>query len=355
MISLRNLVSHSPNQSTINRKSLRSRVIEITINVILLALLTLTALSLAFTKDLFASVMLMGVYSLLSASFFVLMDAVDVAFTEAAVGAGISTILMLTVLAMAGRFENRELHHPRIALFVVIGTGIMLVYGTFDMPAFGDINAPVQTHVAPHYIQQSAAEIDIPNIVTSVLASYRGFDTFGEVVVVFSAVIGVLALLEMKSTETNQELAPAPMYQHKILRIVGKILIPPIMLFALYVQFHGEYGPGGGFQAGVIFSAAIILHAILFGVEKTQKAISLPIVKVLAALGVLIYGSVGIVAMLNGGNFLDYNALAENDITGQHVGIIVIELGVGITVATAMMVIFLTFARRVGKTNGETA
>lgn len=315
----------------------------------------LTAISLAFTKDLFASVMLSGVYSLLSASFFVLMDAVDVAFTEAAVGAGISTILMLTVLAMSGRFENRDFHHPRIALFVILVTGVMLIYGTLDMPAFGDPNAPVQIHVAPHYILQSPHEIDIPNAVTAVLASYRGFDTFGEVVVVFAAVIGVLALLEFKSEDGAVKKAPAPMYEHKILRIVGKILIPPIMLFALYVQFHGEYSPGGGFQAGVIFASAIILHAMLFGVETTRKAVSMPLVKILAAVGVLIYGCTGVVTMLSGGNYLDYNVLAEDPVVGQHLGIIAIELGVGITVATAMIVIFLTFARRVGKASGESA
>lgn len=299
--------------------------------------------------------MLSGVYSLLSASFFVLMDAVDVAFTEAAVGAGISTILMLTVLTMAGRFENRDLHHPRIALFVIMVTGIMLIYGTLDMPAFGDPDAPAQIHVAPHYILQSPQEIDIPNAVTSVLASYRGFDTFGEIVVVFAAVVGVLALLEMKSGAEETSKVPAPMHQHKILRIVGKILIPPIMLFALYVQFHGEYSPGGGFQAGVIFASAIILHAMLFGVETTRKAVSMPFVKILAAVGVLIFGCVGVVSMLNGGNYLDYNVLAADPIAGQHLGIIIIELGVGITVTTSMIIIFLTFARRVGKASGESA
>lgn len=283
------------------------------------------------------------------------MDAVDVAFTEAAVGAGISTILMLTTLTMTGRFENRKLHHPKIALSVVIVTGIMLVIGTVDMPAFGSATAPAQTHVAPYYIQQSAQDIDIPNIVTSVLASYRGFDTFGEVVVVFTAVIGVLALLEFARAERLESEKTAPMFQHKILRIVSKILIPPIMLYALYVQFHGEYSPGGGFQAGVIFASSIILYAMLFGVEQTRKAVSMPVVKVLSALGVLIYGSVGIASMLNGGTYLNYSVLAENDVTGQHIGIIVIELGVGITVATAMILIFLTFARRIGRTEEETA
>ncbi|GAA4357187.1 DUF4040 domain-containing protein [Kangiella marina] len=295
--------------------------------------------------------MLTGIYSLLSAAFFVLMDAVDVAFTEAAVGAGISTILMVTTLTITGRYENRKLYHPVIALSVVIVTGVMLIIGTMDMPAFGSDTAPAQVHVGPYYITHSGEDIDIPNIVTSVLASYRGFDTFGEIVVVFTAVIGVLALLEFSRKENEVVNTPAPMFQHKILRIVSKILIPPIMLFAMYVQFHGEYGPGGGFQAGVIFASSIILYAMLFGIEQTRKAVSMPVVKILSALGVLIYGSVGIVSMLNGGNYLNYSVLAESDITGQHVGIIIIELGVGITVATAMILIFLTFARRIGKSN----
>ncbi|PXF63706.1 DUF4040 domain-containing protein [Kangiella spongicola] len=328
---------------------------EILINVILLAFLAITALSLAFAKDLFASVMFTGIYSLLSAAFFVLMDAVDVAFTEAAVGAGISTILMLTTITMTGRYENEKRYHPKIALIVVVITGIMLIFGTVDMPAFGADTAPAQVHVAPYYIMQSGEDIDIPNIVTSVLASYRGFDTFGEVVVVFTALIGVLGLLEFSRKGSELGNRPAPMFQHKVLRIVSKILIPAIMLFALYVQFHGEYSPGGGFQAGVIFASSIILYAMLFGVEQARKAVSMPVTKILAALGVLIYGSVGVVSMLNGGNFLNYSVLAENDITGQHVGIIIIELGVGITVATAMILIFLTFARRIGKNSEETA
>ncbi len=299
--------------------------------------------------------MFTGIYSLLSAAFFVLMDAVDVAFTEAAVGAGISTFLMLITINMTGRYENQKQYHPKIAISVVVVTGIMLFIGTVDMPAFGSDTAPAQVHVGNYYIAQSTTDIDIPNVVTSVLASYRGFDTFGEVVVVFTALIGVLALLEFSSKEGDLTRIPAPMHQHQVLRIVSKILIPAIMLFAFYVQFHGEYSPGGGFQAGVIFASSIILYSMLFGVEKARKAVSMPVTKVLAALGVLIYGSVGVVSMLNGGNFLNYSVLAENDIAGQHIGIIIIELGVGITVATAMILIFLTFARRIGKTNKGTA
>lgn len=139
--------------------------------------------------------MLSGAFSLLSALLFVALDAVDVAFTEAAVGAGISTVLMLGTLALTARFERPPSHSPAIPLFVVLVTGAALIYGTLDMPNFGDPNAPAQVHVAPDYIQRSPEEIDVPNIVTAILASYRGYDTLGEVAVVFTAGIGVLLLI----------------------------------------------------------------------------------------------------------------------------------------------------------------
>lgn len=139
--------------------------------------------------------MLSGVFSLLSALLFVTLDAVDVAFTEAAVGAGISTVLMLGTLALTSRFERPSSHSPAIPLFVVLVTGAALVYGTLDMPNFGDPNAPAQTHVAPDYIERSPHEIDVPNIVTAILASYRGYDTLGEAAVVFTAGVGVLLLI----------------------------------------------------------------------------------------------------------------------------------------------------------------
>jgi multicomponent Na+:H+ antiporter subunit B len=295
--------------------------------------------------------MLSGIYGFLSASFFVLMDAVDVAFTEAAVGSGISPLLMLLTLALVGRREkiNNSRNFP--ALILVSITGTLLVIGTFGLPAFGSADSPVHSHVSQRYITQSADEIGIPNIVTSVLASYRGFDTFGEVAVIFTAGIGVLSLLMRKPIENLKPVVDGA-HQHKVLRIVSKILIPPILIFALYVQFHGDYGPGGGFQAGVIFAAAIILYTMFFGVDLAQKVISSTALRVLAAFGVLLYGSVGLVSMLNGGAFLDYSVLTENPIAGQHIGIIVIELGVGITVAAVMVMIFYSFAQQLNK-SGE--
>jgi multicomponent Na+:H+ antiporter subunit B len=140
-------------------------------------------------------VMLAGIYSLLSAGLFVVMDAVDVAFTEAAVGAGISTVLMLGTLALVGHTEHEPAHRPLLPLFVVAVTGAILVYGTLDIPPFGAADNPAHLHVAPHYIEESGHEIGVPNIVTSVLASYRGYDTMGETAVIFTAVVGVLLLL----------------------------------------------------------------------------------------------------------------------------------------------------------------
>lgn len=136
------------------------------------------------------------------------------------------------------------------------------------------------------------------------------------------------------------------MIRHVILRVMSKLLIPVIMLFALYVQFHGDYGPGGGFQAGVIFGAAIILYALMFGLE-TAKAVFPPrVLQFLVATGVLIYGGTGIAAIVEGGQFLDYSVLAHDPVHGQHLGIFLVELGVGITVAAVMTTIFFEFAGR---------
>ena len=146
-------------------------------------------------RNILSVIMLGGIYSLISATLFVVLDAVDVAFTEAAVGAGISMVLFLSALGVTGKHQTLTRKNHLVALFVVLVMGAGLIYSTTDMPAFGDPDAPVHTHVAPRYIEQSGEEIGIPNIVTSVLASYRSFDTLGEVTVVFTALIAVLLLL----------------------------------------------------------------------------------------------------------------------------------------------------------------
>ncbi|MEC7842189.1 MAG: Na(+)/H(+) antiporter subunit B [Candidatus Latescibacterota bacterium] len=136
------------------------------------------------------------------------------------------------------------------------------------------------------------------------------------------------------------------MRQQLILRIAAKLFIPFILLFALYVQFHGDYGPGGGFQAGVIFAAAFVLYTLIWGVDEAKRVVSPNLLQVLAALGVLIYAGTGIAGIFLGGTFLDYGVLQHDPVHGQHLGILLVELGVGITVAAVMTSAFLCFAGR---------
>lgn len=143
------------------------------------------------------------------------------------------------------------------------------------------------------------------------------------------------------------------MRHHLILRVVVKLLVPPIMLFALYVQFHGDFSPGGGFQAGVIFAAGVILFALVYGLRKAKQIFPPWLVIRLAAVGVLLYAGTGVVSLFFGKAFLDYSALAANPKDGQHFGIIAVELGVGIAVATVMIVIFYAFASRPPRINDE--
>lgn len=136
------------------------------------------------------------------------------------------------------------------------------------------------------------------------------------------------------------------MNHYSILRIAAKLLIPYILLYGLYVQFHGDFGPGGGFQAGVIFASGIILYGLVFGPEAARRVAPAGIVDRLIAVGVLVYAGTGVAGMLKGGQFLDYNVLAHDSTHGQHLGILLVELGVGITVSAVMITIFFAFATR---------
>ena len=176
-------------------------MIDLIIDITLLTFLAITAVAIVQLSNLFATVMLYGIFSLLSAGLFVVMDAPDVAFTEAAVGAGISTVLMLATLALIKKpnqssySEAPQTHRPWLPLIVVAITGTAIVYGTWDIPGFGAAATPAQTHVARYYIEHTLEETGVPNIVTGVLASYRGFDTLGEVTVIFTAAVAVMLLI----------------------------------------------------------------------------------------------------------------------------------------------------------------
>ncbi len=136
------------------------------------------------------------------------------------------------------------------------------------------------------------------------------------------------------------------MTHHPVLRVIAKFVIPLILLFALYVQFHGDFGPGGGFQAGVIFGAGIILYALIFGLDTAARVIPSWLLQLGVALGVLLYGGVGIASLALGGKYLEYGVLAHDPVHGQHLGIFLVELGVFVTVASVMVTVFVSFAGR---------
>lgn len=334
------------------------------IDIVLLVMLLVVVGAIVRTRSLLAAIILFGIYSLISAVWLVVMDAPDVAFTEAVVGAGVSTIVLLgAILLTRGETEKRDWRGLVTPTLLCVAVGGLLVYAAMGLPALGDAASPANAHVGRAYLEATPRDIGIPNMVTAVLASYRGFDTLGETAVIFAAGIGVALMLGFGP---RASLAPPPAVignHHVVLRVAAKFLIPLIALFALYVQFHGDLGAGGGFQAGMIMAAAIILHALAFGLRETMAAVPPRIARGVASLGVLLYAGVGVTCMINGGGFLDYDFLfppaIEKQIPGwllgnpdhahhwgQHFGIMLIELGVLLTVAATMVTIFYGFAGR---------
>ena len=315
--------------------------------IFLLCLLVVTALAIVQTRNLFVAVMLAAIFSLLMAANFFILDAADVALTEAAVGAGVTTVILLSALALTAEQEQRSGSIRWLSVGVVAVTVLILIYATFDKPRLGDPSAPVHQHVAPWYLEKTPELMDIPNVVTAVLASFRGYDTLGEVFVVFVAMVGVLFVLSADSGRTGTVRAPDPGLRHHLIpKVVGRLLLPFIILFGLYVQFHGEYGPGGGFQAGAIIATGLILHALLEGEQAALRSVPASAMQALVVVGALLYGGVGVLCMLLGGSFLDYSVLHSDPVTGRQLGIIAIELGVGMTVTGALLSIFHAFAAR---------
>ena len=354
-------------------------MINTVVDIGLLGLLLATALLIMRSQSPLSITILSSIYSLILCALFVVLDAVDVAFTEAAVGAGISLILFVAVIQHNDEPSNnkpgtdapglKSAWPSGLSICLGLALGILLISGTTDMPLYGDPAAAIHHYLAPRFLGQSGAEIGIPNVVTSVLASYRGYDTLGEVVVIFTAGMAVLLLLavmpdqkiksEVQGAVTTKPLGKQtrlwsrrdPLISNPVLKTVLLRFIPIVILFALYVQFHGDYGPGGGFQAGVIFGVGLITFGLLADSEKLQSVISERIVISGMAFGVLLYGSVGVAALFFGGDFLDYSVLnysvlSESQTAGQHLGVFLIELGVGITVASTMVSLFISFNRR---------
>ncbi|MFO7985144.1 MAG: Na(+)/H(+) antiporter subunit B [Desulfatiglandaceae bacterium] len=266
-----------------------------------------------------------------------------------------------------------------LGIIVVVITGALLVYTTGDFPSWSDPASPASTHVSPHYIEKGMHETAAPNIVTAVLADYRGFDTLFETTVVFCAGVVCFFLLRIPGRSPFTECQ----YRHKatgitvrvkhdrkmsgsfgeferidtlwtphdlIIQTACRILIPFIQLFALYVIAHGHHSPGGGFQGGVILGASIILLAISHDLRTALDRLGEKAHAILCSVGVLVYAGTGALCMVLGFNFLDYGALARilhvDPVMARSHGILVVEVGVGLAVMAALIWIYSNVSSR---------
>ncbi|UCG81169.1 MAG: Na(+)/H(+) antiporter subunit B [Desulfobacterales bacterium] len=259
-----------------------------------------------------------------------------------------------------------------VGLIVAVLVGALLIYAAADFPAWSDPASPASTYLSPHFIEKTMEETSVPNIVTAVLADYRGFDTMFETTVIFSAGVACFLLLRVfrrKEPEARHyrhvltgvtiqikegaKLPPSGDFERidslwtphdLIIKTVCRFLIPFIQLFALYVIAHGHHSPGGGFQGGVILGASIILLAISQDLRTAVKRMGEKLDALLCAVGVLIYAGTGALCLLLGLNFLDYSALASvlhvDPITARSHGILIVEIGVGIAVMATMIWIY---------------
>jgi multicomponent Na+:H+ antiporter subunit B len=259
-----------------------------------------------------------------------------------------------------------------IGLIIALSTGVLLISATGDFPGWADPASPASTHLSPHFIEKTMEETSVPNIVTAVLADYRGYDTMYETAVIFTAGLACFILLRIFVREKPEDrlyrhvltgvtvrvkegakLPPSDDFERidatwtppdLIIKTICRFLIPFIQLFALYVIAHGHHSPGGGFQGGVILGASIILLAISQDLRTSVRRMREKLDAVLCAVGVIIYAGTGALCLLLGLNFLDYSALASvlhcDPVTARSHGILIVEIGVGIAVMCTMIWIY---------------
>lgn len=263
-----------------------------------------------------------------------------------------------------------------IGLILVTFLGGLLIYCSLDFPLWGNPHSPASTHVSPYYIENTIKDTSVPNIVTAVLADYRGYDTMFETIVIFTAGIACIFLLRtLRTVEPDIRL-----YRHiptsitlriekggkfpedssdferldtvwiphaLIVRTTCRLIIPFIQIFALYVIAHGHYSPGGGFQGGVIMGASMVLLAIAFDLRSAIRRLGERMAMFLCVLGVVIYAGTGILCMLFEKNYLDYSALALfglDPVSVRSHGILIVEIGVGIVVMAVMIILYYILA-----------
>ncbi len=305
-------------------------------------------------KDLLGAAIVFGAYSFLMCLLWTEMGAVDVAFTEAAVGAGVSTVLFFAAVHRSSRTVRSRTTARRVYNGLgLLGAGMLggvLFYASSDFPDWADPASPASSHLSPHYITKTLTETSVPNMVTSVLADYRGFDTMFETAVVLTAGLAVLIILRLggfRSAGPVREKAAAigTSYNDSIIRFTTRQIVPFMQLFALYVIAHGHHSPGRGFQGGVILGASFVLLAISFDLKMSMNRISEKTSLLLANSGLLIYSGIGFICILLGANFLDYSILHTilpytDHIMARSHAMLGVEIGVALAVMAIVIVIY---------------
>jgi multicomponent Na+:H+ antiporter subunit B len=327
------------------------------IDLSVLTLIVICGFATIMVKDLLSAAIIFGAYSFLMCLLWTEMGSVDVAFTEASVGAGVSTILFIaaafqTTRKVKSRKKGR-LFSKIVGLFAAVIMGLVLLAAQTNFPGFADPNSPASLHVSPYYITRTLADTAVPNMVTSVLADYRGFDTMFETAVIFTAGLAVIAILRRVKQIDRCDL-PEPYtitagYQDTIIRFISRQLVPFIQLFALYVVAHGHHSPGGGFQGGVILGASFILLAITYDMRLVLQRVTEKWSLLLGNIGVLIYAGIGFLCLMLGANFLDYSILSKilpgtGAVMARSHGMLGIEIGVAIAVMAIVITIYVNLA-----------
>ena len=320
---------------------------EICLENFFLLLLVFVSCAIAVSRSLLKIVILSSMFSMIMAALYLLMAAPDVAMTEAAIGACISTAFIIKSMQAtnSNEFKQKLVSLPNIiSFFIIIIFGEVMIYAFIDLPEYGQTFSPVNSYLSQYYIQNTPVEIGISSSVAAILGSYRGFDTLGETLVIMVAgiVVYFLMLQEKKELDVSIYKQGEIIYQSKIWMTdyIRVILLPISLIFAFYIQVHGEISPGGGFQAGAIIASVYIFFYVANNDHDHDLSNIIKLLFKFSLVGFLIYISMAIFTALMGGYFLQYYAITGS-ILGHKIGIFIIEIGVGITIFSVMLMIFL--------------
>lgn len=300
-------------------------------------LLLILNINISRTNNIIPLILYMSASSIVITICYLLMDAPDVAMTEAALGACLST----TILLCCGEILKKEnFTKHKLSFITLIGCiilGVLMLYAGVDLPSYGDTQTPMHQHINKHFIEHTQKDIGITSFVAAILASYRGYDTLGETTVILTALFSVFCIINTNNKDvTEQKIVTTT--NSVILSTITYFITLYIVILGLYIQINGETSPGGGFQSGTILASIIIARSFFKETIDTKYFLYLSI------FGLLIYISAGILPLFGGFTFLDYKIFSSNYHTAQKIGIFIIELGIGISIFSSMSALYFLLA-----------